>query len=68
MYFNVTVKINSPNKNKNIQYRWEKSAKYRSGLDLSKDILAVGNSYNSNNWFFEEMTEGKRRRRLLSVW
>jgi hypothetical protein len=68
VYFNFIVKFNSPNKNKNIQYWWEKSGKYGSGLDLSKDTLSIRNSCNSNNDVFEEMTERRLRRILLNVW
>jgi hypothetical protein len=68
VYFNFTVKINSPNRNKNIQYRWEDSAKYEFGLDLSKDTLSVESSYNNNKYDFEEMTGERIRRRLLGVW
>jgi hypothetical protein len=66
VYFNFIIKINSPNRNKNIQYRLEKSAKYRYELDLSKDIILVGISYNSNNGDFKEIIGG-RRRKLLSI-
>jgi hypothetical protein len=68
VYFNFTVKINSPNRNKNIQYRWENSAKYELELDLSKDTLSVESSCNSNKDDFEEMAGGRIRRRLLGVW
>jgi hypothetical protein len=67
VYFNFIVIINSPNKNKNIQYRWEKNAKYGSGLDLSKDTLLIESSCNSNDYDFKEMTGGRWKRRL-SVW
>jgi hypothetical protein len=67
MYFNFRVKINSPNRNKNIQYRWEKRAKYKSELNLSKYILSVGSSYNSDNDDFEEISGGRRKRRLSGV-
>jgi hypothetical protein len=66
--FNFSIKINSSNRNKNLQYRWEKSAKYGYELDLSKDALLVGSSCNSNNNDFEEIAGGRRSRRLLGVW
>jgi hypothetical protein len=68
VYFNFTVKINSPNRNKNIEYWWEDSRKYRYELNLLKDTLSVRNSCNNNNDDFEEMAGGRWRRRLLSVW
>jgi hypothetical protein len=68
VYFNFTVKINSTNRNKNIQYWWEESGKYESGLDLSKNTLSVWNSCNSNNDDFEEIAGGRWRKILLDVW
>jgi hypothetical protein len=57
VYFNSTVKINNPNRNKNIQYRWEESTKYGYELDLSK-IYTFNWSYcNSNNDDFEKKEE-----------
>jgi hypothetical protein len=54
--------------NSNKQYWWEESGEYGSGLDLLKNTLSVGNSWNSNNDNFEEMTGGRWRRKLLGVW
>jgi hypothetical protein len=59
--------MNSPNRNKNIQYRWEESAKYGSELNLSEGTLSIENSCNDNNDDSEEMIWGKRKRKLLDV-
>jgi hypothetical protein len=68
VYFNFTTKINSSNRKKNLQYWWEESGKYGSGLDLSKNTLLIGNSCNSNNGDFEEIIGERWRKRFLGVW
>jgi hypothetical protein len=68
VYFNFTAKINSPNRNKNIEYWWELNGKYGSGLDLSKVTLSIQISYNIYNGDVEEMAGGRWRRKSLSVW
>jgi hypothetical protein len=45
---------------KNLQYWWEKSGEYGLALDLSKDIISVGNSCNSNIDDFEEITDWRK--------
>jgi hypothetical protein len=68
MYFNFTVKNNSSNNNKNMQFRWEVNAKHRSWLDLLKDLFLVKSSYNNNNDDFKKMIKGRQRKKMLAVW